>query len=96
MEKIALIVKIEFISESKAVFMDALLSHKERCLKNESGTLYFEIMCPVDNQNTVVLFELYANDNALTTHESGSSLALFKEQAGAFIKNASVQRCNAV
>ncbi len=94
MEKIALVVNIEYKAESKSVFLQALFDHQHRCTNTEKGTLQFEILQPSDSSNTVVLFELYANAEALKNHESGSSLALFQEQAGAFISKASAQNCS--
>ncbi len=94
MEKIALVVTIEFKPEAKAALLQALLEHKQRCLASEEGTLQFEVMQPSDDANSVVLFELYADSAALALHESGASLALFREQAGAFITKATGQHCS--
>lgn len=94
MEKIALVVTIEFKPELKASFLQALFEHKQRCLATEPGTLQFEVLTPSENANSVVLFELYASAQALNDHDVGSSLALFKEQAGSSITKASGQHCS--
>jgi quinol monooxygenase YgiN len=96
MEKIALVVTIEYKTESKSVFLQALFDHQHRSLKTERGTLQFEILQPNDSSNTVVIFELYANADALKIHDSGTSLALFREQAGSFISKASAQSCSVI
>jgi len=93
MEKIALVVTIEYKPESKALFLQALSEHKQRCLEAEPGTLQFEILSPAENANLVVLFELYANSQALSTHDASPSLAIFKEQAGSYITKISGQQC---
>lgn len=93
MEKIALVVTIEYKTESKENFLIALFEHKQRCLQTESGTLQFEILSAAENTNAVVLFELYENSAALSTHDAGLSLERFKEQAGSFITNVSTQQC---
>jgi autoinducer 2-degrading protein len=93
MQKVALIVTLEYKPESKASFLQALFSHQQRCLQTEPGTLQFEILNAGEGTNSVVLFEFYANEEALSMHDAGPSLALFKEQAGAFITKASGQRC---
>ncbi len=93
MKKIALVVTIEYKFESKAAFLQALFDHKQRCVETEPETLQFEILNPAEVSNSVVLFELYANEEALSSHDAGPSLALFKEQAGLFITKASRQRC---
>jgi quinol monooxygenase YgiN len=93
MEKVALVVKIEYKPEGQASFLKALSEHKQRCLATEPGTLQFEILDPVSSTNAVLLFELYENSQALDAHNAGSSLAVFKEQAGPSITNISVQQC---
>lgn len=93
MEKIALVVTIEFQPAAKAAFLQAMLEHKQRCLATEPGTLQFEVVAPTDSANTVVLFELYADQAALDRHEAGPSLARFRDEAGAFIVNASAKHC---
>ena len=94
MEKIALVVTIEFKPDSKSSFLQTLFEHKQRCLEAEPGTLQFEVLSPSENANSVVLFELYASAQALNEHDTGSSLALFKEQAGPSITKVSGQHCS--
>lgn len=96
MEKIALVVTIEYKAELKSAFLQALFDHQHRCLKTERGTLQFEILQPNDSSNTVVIFELYANAEALKNHNSGTSLALFREQASSSISKASAQNCSII
>ncbi|WP_374583534.1 putative quinol monooxygenase [Pseudoduganella sp.] len=91
MEKVALVVTIEFQAGAKAAFLQALMEHKQRCLDTEPGTLQFEIVASSDNPNSVVLFEAYASQEALTLHEAGPSLARFRDEAGALITKASAQ-----
>ncbi|MEK8034768.1 antibiotic biosynthesis monooxygenase [Ideonella sp. DXS29W] len=89
MQKKALVVTIEFETESYPHSLRALLDHRQRCIDTEPGTLQFEVLEPEGNKNTVILFEVYANAAALNDHNSGHSLALFKEQVGSSIKMAS-------
>lgn len=94
MQKIALVVTIEFKPESKASFLQSLLDHKQRCLADEPGTLQFEVLAPTENAHSVVLFELYASAEALVAHDAGGSLALFKEQADPLITKVLRQHCS--
>jgi quinol monooxygenase YgiN len=96
MEKVALVVTFEFKPDSRSSFLQSLFEHKQRCLATEPGTLQFEVLAPTDDANSVVLFELYANAKALSDHDSGTSLALFKEQAGPSITKVSVRHCSAL
>lgn len=93
MEKIALVVSLEFEPASKTPFLQALFEHRQRSLANEAGTLQFEVLSPGDSLSSLVLYELYESAEALKAHDEGASLALFKQQAGPFITQISVQRC---
>jgi quinol monooxygenase YgiN len=95
MARVALIVTIQYEPESRAAFLKALFDHKQRCLQAEPGTLQFEIFDASEASNAVVLFELYADEAALKSHDAGTSLARFKDEAGPFITKTSGQRCEA-
>ncbi|MFZ4529890.1 MAG: putative quinol monooxygenase [Undibacterium curvum] len=94
MKKVALVVSISYQEESKAAFLQALSDHQQRSLQTEAGTLQFELLQPDELSNTIMIFELYANQEAYQAHDQGSSLARFKEQAGAMITALSVQQCS--
>ncbi|MBR7778913.1 putative quinol monooxygenase [Undibacterium rugosum] len=93
MKKVALVVSISYHEEFKTAFLQALSEHQQRCLQTEAGTLQFELLQPDELSNTVMIFELYANQDVYQAHDQGSSLARFKEQAGAWITAVSVQQC---
>jgi autoinducer 2-degrading protein len=80
MSKVALNVVVEFEPESQGEILRALLAHRERCLKDEPGTLQFEVMVPFEERSKVFLFELYADDSALLAHSTGSSMARHREE----------------
>ncbi|NDI84121.1 putative quinol monooxygenase [Undibacterium crateris] len=94
MKKVALVVSISYQEESKMAFLQVLSDHQQRSLQTEKGTLQFELLQPDELSNTIMIFELYANQEAYEWHEQGASLALFKEQAGAMITALSVQQCS--
>ena len=94
MSKVALNVVIEFEPESKREILRALLAHRERCLKEEPGTLQFEVMVPFEERSKIFLFELYTEDSALLTHSTGSSMAQYLEEVKTKILNAVVHKCS--
>jgi (4S)-4-hydroxy-5-phosphonooxypentane-2,3-dione isomerase len=94
MNKVALNVMLEFNPESKLELVRSLLAHRERCLKEEPGTLQFEVLVPFEEQSKIFLFELYADDAALSAHSAGSSLARHREEVKKLILNGTVHKCS--
>jgi (4S)-4-hydroxy-5-phosphonooxypentane-2,3-dione isomerase len=94
MSKVALNVVLEFNPGSKQELLRSLLAHRERCLKEEPGTLQFEVMVPFEERSKIFLFELYADDPALSAHSAGSSLARHREEVKDLILNAAVHKCS--
>jgi autoinducer 2-degrading protein len=63
-----------------------LLAHKAR-LKDEAGTLQFEVLLPKDDDTKVLSYEMYRDAAAFEAHLHGPSLAqLLKETAGTVMK----------
>ena len=52
-----------------------LMAHKARCLKDEPGTLQFEILLPHDDDTKGLLYEVYRDDAAFDVHRNGLSFA---------------------
>ena len=93
MPKTALTVTIEFGPEFRQAILSALLAHRERCLKQEPGTLQFEILLPVDETSKVLIFELYKDDDSLAIHASGTSIAQFRKEVQDKITSSSSHKC---
>lgn len=93
MSKLALIVTIEFESESKEEILRALLAHRERCLKEEPGTLQFEVLLPLEEPSKILLFELYADSSSLSAHSKGPSLARYREEVDGKIIKVTSHKC---
>jgi quinol monooxygenase YgiN len=94
MSKVALNVVIDCEPESKNEIIRALLAHRERCLKEEPGTLQFEVLIPFEARSKIYLFELYTDDTALSAHSNGASMARFREEVENKILNAEVHKCS--
>lgn len=93
MSKVALSVAIEIEPDSKEAVVRALLAHRERCLRDEPGTLQFEVLVPVEDPSTIYLFELYADAAALSAHASGASIAAYREEVKGSIRGSKVTKC---
>ena len=87
MPKFANVVTIEVAAGQRDQILTSLAAHKARCLRDEAGTLQFEILLPKNGDTTVLSFEVYQDDAAFEVHRSGRSLAQLRaEIAGMTVK----------
>ena len=87
MPKFAAVGTIEVAPGRRDQLLPLLMAHKARCLKDEPGTLQFEILLPNDDDTKVLSFEMYRDAAAFEAHLHGPSLAqLLKETAGMVMK----------
>ena len=87
MPKFANVVTIEVAPGRRDQLLPLLAAHKARCLKDEPGTLEFEILLPKDDDTKVLSYEVYQDDAAFEVHRNGRSLAQLREEiAGMAVK----------
>jgi len=68
---------------SRDEVLRAVLAHRERSLRDEPGTLQFEVLVPDDDANKILLFEVYADTQAFESHfHHGESIAQTKKEVG--------------
>jgi (4S)-4-hydroxy-5-phosphonooxypentane-2,3-dione isomerase len=85
--RLAIFVTVEVAPERRDRLLSSLAAHKARCLKDEPGTLQFEILVPRDDGTKVLSYEVYRDDAAFETHRNGTSLARWREEtAGMGVK----------
>jgi len=80
MPKFANVVTIEVTAGRRDQLISSLAAHKARCLKDEPGTLQFEILLPKDDDTKVLSYEVYQDDAAFEAHRKGPSLARLREE----------------
>ena len=86
MAKFANVVTIEVAPGRRDQVVTLLAAHKAR-LKNEPGTLQFEVLLPKEDDTKVLSFEMYRDAAAFEAHLHGPSLAqLLKGTAGMVMK----------
>jgi (4S)-4-hydroxy-5-phosphonooxypentane-2,3-dione isomerase len=86
MSRFANVVTIEVAPGRRDQVVSMLLAHKAR-LKDEPGTLQFEVLLPKDDDTKVLSFEMYRDAAAFEVHLHGQSLAqLLEETAGMVVK----------
>ena len=87
MSKFANVVTIEVAQGRRDQLLPLLTAHKARSLRDEPGTLQFEILLPKDDDTKVVSYEVYQDDTAFEIHRNGPSLARLREEiAGMMVK----------
>jgi quinol monooxygenase YgiN len=86
MSKLAILGTIEFVPDAREQLLTALTAHRDRALAKEPGTLQFEILVPHEQETTVYLYEVYADDEAFETHRNAPSIARFREETAGIVK----------
>jgi quinol monooxygenase YgiN len=79
MSKFANVVTLEIAPGRRDQVITALLAHKAR-LKDEPGTLQFEVLLPKDDDTKIFLYEMYRDAAAFEVHFNGPSLAQWKKR----------------
>jgi quinol monooxygenase YgiN len=79
MPKFANVVTIEVTPGRRDQVVTSLVAHKAR-LKDEPGTLQFEVLLPKDDDTKVLSFEMYRDAAAFEAHLNGPSLAQLREE----------------
>jgi (4S)-4-hydroxy-5-phosphonooxypentane-2,3-dione isomerase len=74
-------------------FLRLLMAHRARCLKDEPGTLQFEVLRPRDDQTKIMLYEVYRDEAAFDAHWSGPSIKRLRDEAETMIVKISGTRC---
>ena len=95
MNKLAIFATIEVQPGTRDAALKFLLEHRARCLRDEPGTIQFDVLVPDEkpmlpgapapaaNPNAIMLFEVYADHAAFAAHWKGPSLAQARTELGA-------------
>jgi len=95
MSKFANVVTIEVVPGRRDQVVALLLAHKAR-LKDEPGTLQFEVLLPKDDDTKVRVYEMYRDAAAFEVHLNGPSLAQWKEDTAGMVVKLHGVRCAVV
>jgi quinol monooxygenase YgiN len=82
MPKLAIIGTVEVTPGRRDEFLPLLMAHRARCLRDEPGTLQFEVLLPRDDKTKVLIYEVYRDDAAFDAHLNGASMKRVREEAG--------------
>lgn len=93
MGKLALVVSIEVKPGQMEVVLKALTAHAARSLSSEPGTLRFDVLVPVDEEDKIMLYEAYADEAAFEVHSNGASMAIVRKEMEGKVESTSAVRC---
>jgi quinol monooxygenase YgiN len=96
MPKFAIIATIDVAPGRRDQFLPLLMAHRARCLKDEPGTLQFEVLAPREDDARLLVYELYQDDAAFDVHFTGPSTARLREEAAGMILKVHGTRCSLV
>lgn len=79
MSRVALVVQMDMKPERRDDFIAIMRRHAENCLAVEDGCLYFDVAVSRDDENQLVLYEVYRDQAAWDIHANSAHLAATRE-----------------
>lgn len=73
--------------------LEAVLRHRDRCMKEEVGLIAFQVIVPEQDDVGLLLYELYTDEAALSVHMKGASLATLQAEVATKVINLTGVRC---
>jgi len=93
MSKVAIMGTVDVVPGRRDQLIPLLIAHRARCLKDQPGTLRFEVLVPREDDARVLLFELYQDDAAFQEYLNSTSLTRLKEEAGGMMAKVTATNC---
>jgi quinol monooxygenase YgiN len=93
MPKLAIVATIDVTPGRREEFLPLLMAHRARCLKDEPGTVQFEVLVPREDFSKLLLYEVYQDDAAFEKHFSGPSITRLRQESAGMIVNLQGTRC---
>jgi quinol monooxygenase YgiN len=94
MSQLTIIGTITVQSGFREEVLRAALAHRERCLRDEPGTLKFDVLVPEKEADQIVLYEVYSSSEAFLAHWNGPSLAQVRAEVGDRMLSITGIRCS--
>ena len=93
MSKFSTVSTIEAAAGQRNHILPLLAAHKIRCLKEEPGTLQFEILLPKNDDTKILLYEVYQDAAAFDVHRSGPSFVRWQQETAGMVEKLYGTRC---
>ena len=85
MSGLALVVEIQTVPGHREAFLARLRKHRANVLANEPGCRQFNILVPQDEDESVILCEVYADAKALEDHDAAPYFQAYRTDTAAMI-----------
>ena len=96
MAKFAIVATIKTAPGKRNEYLTHLKAHGQRLLSTEPGTVKFEILVPQKEDDTIMLYEVYASPEAFEAHWTGPSMQQAKQDTTPLRVSLSGVRCDFV
>jgi autoinducer 2-degrading protein len=96
MSKLVIMGTIEVAPGKRDRFLPLLMAHRARSLKDEPGTLQFEVVLPREDDSRVLLYEVYQDDAAFELHRNSPSIAQWRQESAGLGVKVIATRCTPV
>jgi quinol monooxygenase YgiN len=93
MAQFAIVATFEIVPGRMDEFLPLLVAHRDRCLKDEPGTVRFDVLRPRNDEHQVMLYEVYTDDAAFQVHWNGPHLARMRAETTGMVAKLSGIRC---
>ena len=93
MPKFAIVATLSIAPGRIEEYLPIAMAHRARCLRDEPGTLQFEVLRVQADETKVMLYEVYRDQAAFDAHWAAPSLALHREEAGDMLLSVTGARC---
>lgn len=94
MAEIALVVELQIKPGERERFLARASEHRSNVLSREPGCLRFDLAVPRDQDDTVYLYEVYADDAALETHFNTPYMKEYMDDTGPMIAQRTRNLCD--
>ena len=79
MSKLVIMGTVEVAPGKRDQVLPLLMAHRARCLKDEPGTLQFNVVLPRQNDSKILIYEVYQDGAAFEEHRNAPSRAQWLE-----------------
>ena len=92
MTKVAILPVFTLKAGQREAFLARVRQQRDDCLAKEPGCLHFDILHE-EGQDTVSLYEIYTDAEALATHRTFPHYADFKAATDPMVEALTIHRC---
>ncbi len=88
--------RLKAVPGQRDALLSVLRAHASRCLEGEPGTLQFDLVCPDEEADAVLIYERYADQAAMDAHSQGASIAQARQEFKGLLESSTAEFCTVV